>query len=195
MKYCKVWDIIYDGGSGTWLYRRDLGSGVYAFIELLDMPDACGSDATEAWVCEVSLVDITHASIDTMSSACDCVGMVDPSFSDLGIALFEYGAKATLYSDSGGPVTDSYDHGENSVHFRRLRKEAREFVESELLDETNRECLLDSTIVNKIGQSAREYMQGDLWGALRRLPENHLMRKLYRRATHTLCGEPIPEDI
>jgi hypothetical protein len=53
--------------------------------------------------------------------------------------------------------------------------------------------------VNKIGSTAREYMRGDVNSALRRAdPQDPAMRiplKMYAHATHTLGGEPIPEDI
>jgi len=125
--------------------------------------------------------------------------------------LWEHGAKAPAWQGEGGKVKrdkhgnmDDY-YNENCPEFRRLRKEAVEFCEETLFDESKRNDLLMNKIVNKLGQSAREYANGTdgLWESLRRVkelgddatPEQKLMLKVYANSKTTLGAGPVPEDL
>lgn len=153
--YNKIWLELYDGGSGTWLYvcRKDL---TYFFIEIIDMVDACGRDATEQWAGEVSVVNIAEATPGTIISALRSCGNED----DLNLAnesdrlrlaemLYSYGAKAPIWNDSAFSLEnrEPYDGGNEEKHpaFRSLRamarREAEELFDDERLNERIREMV------------------------------------------------------
>ncbi len=56
---------------------------------------------------------------------------------------------------------------------------------------------LDGDPVNGLGQTAREYAQGSdgLYAAMRRQPEDSIIRKMYGACGKTLDGKTIPSDI
>ena len=214
--YCKDWLELYDGGSDQWLYVcRD--SLAYVFIDIMDWPAYCGRDATCRWVASVSMVDLLTISPETIAGSLRSCGFEEEldfklESDRLRIAemCFTTGAKAPMWEESGGKVTfddygnlnESYD--ENCPHFRRLRKEAREYAEQELLkDDEYRNELLNTKIVNAIGSTAREMMDGDIWAPLRRIKEQgeeaskeqRLVLKMYQNAGTTLGAGPAPEDI
>lgn len=214
-KYYKgLWLELYDGGSGQWLYACcDILT--YIFIEVTDLVDACGKDATERWVASVSVVDLIEATPKTMAEAiqyCGYVGEIDFKKSEdrlqLAEMLFSAGAKAPMWEKCGGKVTEDnlYDSpGETHPAFRTLRSQAHLYAKAELFNEDHRNELLDSKVVNKVGQTAREFAAGSegLWTALRRIkkmgveatPEQQIILKMYRGAGQTLGAGPVPKDI
>jgi len=222
--YHKHWLVSRDGGSDQWMYvckdgRPDEGKGYsFFFIDINDLPACCGRDATYRWDVSVSVVDIIGADKETVQSALRYVGFdgeLDMSLESdrlhLAEILFDHGAKSPVWNEGGGKVTfddygnlnESYD--DNCPEFRRLRKEAREFCEETLFNEQSRNHLLDTKIVNAIGQTAREYAGGtqSLWDTLRRIkrqgenatPEQRLVLKMYRGAKQTLGAGPVPGDL
>lgn len=215
--YCKHWLVLQDGGSDTWLYVcRD--SLAYVFIEVLHMVGCCGRDAQSRWDVSVSVVDLFTTSMDQVVDAmrsCGCDEELDFKLEldrlRMAEMLYSCGAKSPMWNEAGGkPTFDSYgncneDYDENCPHFRRLRKEAREFAEEKLLaDDEQRNHLMDTKVVNAIGQTAREYAGGieETWNTLRRIrddpnatPQQKLVLKMYQGAKQTLGAGPVPKDI
>lgn len=89
-----------------------------------------------------------------------------------------------------------YADDEESRSFIELKREA--FAQAAgLANSSARESRLDGAPVNAIGQTAREYAQGltGLYDALRRQPEDSIIRRMYSKAGQTLGGCPVPSDI
>lgn len=209
--YRQIWLAIEDGGSGTWLWAVRQGL-CYLFIEIIDLPDACGRDADAQWAAQVHVVDLASISQESITGAMDSFGVDDPPDMTTEAGRLElacicrgYGAHAPMWNSTGGPIRNVFESGnENDRAFRRLRKEAREFAEG-LFDETIRESELDSRVVNTIGHTAREYMAGgdSFWAPMRRVrdnpdaatPEQSLVLGLYAKCGATLGGTPVPQDL
>jgi len=217
--YCNIWLTLYDGGSDQWLYVCRDGLA-YIFIDIIDMPAACGHDADHRWYVRVCVVDLFAIPMTTVASALQSCGYEEPldfkkEEDRLAIAemLYSYGASGTLWEGSGGDVSfdnygnlnESYD--ENCPHFRRLRKEAREFGK-ELLSKNDglyRDELMNTKVVNDIGQTAQEFMIGigGHWAALHRIkelgdratPKQQIVLKMYQSAGTTLGAGPVPENL
>lgn len=212
--YAKHWLVVEDGGSGTWLYAAKDGT-TYVFIRMLDMVDACGKDAEFHFCAEVYTVDPVAASPETMVQAWrSCRGdAVEPpnllskeGLFEMACCLLDYGAASPLMSEEDFPVKDRFlDPDERHPQFQRLRKRARDLAEEILADSDARDEMLDTKIVNGLGQTAREYAVGTegLWAALRRIRElgdqatdkQKLLLKLYGGAGQTLGAGPVPEDL
>jgi hypothetical protein len=117
-------------------------------------------------------------------------------------ACHRYGARGLLWYGSGGKPRFDGSSCEDKA-FRTLRAEARRQAEPLRRSYDLCQSELDTRIVNAIGESAREYMQGDLWKALRRIRDageqatdaQKVVLGMYGAATHTLAGEPIPADL
>lgn len=210
--YKGIWLEIYDGGSDQWLWVcRD--SLAYIFIEVVDWVAACGKDAEFWFNASVSVVDLLTISPKTVAGAmvsCGCSDELDfkVELDRLRMAemCFSVGAKAPLWDDYGGVGKDRFANpDERHPAFRTLRANARRFAEQELFDDEKRNHLLDTKVVNKIGNTAREYMSGieGTWDALRRIkeagdsatPEQQLVLKMYQGAGQTLGAGPVPADI
>ena len=124
----------------------------------------------------------------------------------LAEVLHSYGTKSPVWSGDAGRLNEHNFHdspGEGHRPFRDLRAVARREAEA-LLDADYRDNLLDTKIVNKLGQTAREYAGGTegLWDSLRRIaanpeatPEQALMLKMYGKAGQTLGGDIVPADL
>lgn len=208
--YKDVWLELADGGSDEWLYVCRYGL-TYIFISITDVVGTCGREAPYLLDATVSVVDILTASEEAIRWALSYVGYdKDLDLKDetdrlcLAEALHAAGTKGVLWSGSAGKVNKAFDPPQGThPAFRKIRSDARKFAET-LFDCELRESLLDSTVVNKIGETAHESMQGTegMWHALRRLrdsdeatPEQKLVLGLYARATHTLGAGPVPEDL
>lgn len=191
--YARKWAVLYDGGSGEWRYFARSGN-TYVFIRIMDMVDACGRDATYQWDAEVSSVDLDAADADTIQSALECCGQTGEHTPDLAtdegkltlaICMFDYGAKSPLWSDGAGkPSEYASDKGKP---FLRLRAAARREAER-MLDDSERDHVLDTRVVNAVGQTAREFAGGraGLHAALARIASdpdasvgNKLLLKLH----------------
>ena len=207
------WNVLADGGSGTYLYAREAAPGVFIFIEIMDLPSMMGREATVRWSASVSVVDLNAVKGKTLTSAVRSCGgdflyKVEGGPTPLMLAeiLHSYGAKSPMWSGEAGKVNERnyYDRpGEGHRPFRDLRAVARRKAEA-LLDADTRDNLLDTRIVNKLGQTAREYAGGPgaMWGTLRRIaanpeatPEQALMLTLYAGARRTLGGDVVPADL
>ena len=203
--YKGQWEVWDDGGSGTWLYAKKVDSMTWIFIEIDDMVDSCGRDATELFYAAVKVVDLAQIPTDTMAKASQCCGHDGAvSLEEMAYSCQAYGAYAPMYSESSGAVTEENRWGnaaEAHPAFRSLRKRAREAAE-ELFDDEVREAALNDRVVNKLGSTARQFMHGDLWGRLREIRDDpdatedqKLMLKMYANAGITLGGEPVPKDL
>lgn len=206
------WTVLADGGSGTYLYAREASPGVFIFIEIMDLPDMMGREAKVRWNATVDVVDVAGAAPETLSRAMKSCGYwlykVEGGPTPLMWAevLHSYGAKSPMWSGDAGRVNkhNYYDRpGEEHRPFRDIRAAARREAEA-LLDSDYRDNLLDTRIVNKLGQTAREYAGGPgaMWGTLRRIaanpeatPEQALMLTLYAGARRTLGGDVVPADL
>lgn len=208
--YARNWTVLADGGSGNYLYAREATSGVYVFIEILDLPEYMGKEATVRWCASVDVVDIFATSPETIDSAMRSCGFdeaeIEPTPLILAEVLHSYGAKSPMWSGDAGRVNEHnfYDHpDERHRPFRDIRAEARREAEA-LLDADYRDEMLDTRIVNAIGQTAREFADGTpgLWSALRRIaadpdasPSQKLVLKMYGNAGQTLGGDVVPADL
>jgi hypothetical protein len=168
--FSKEWVCHFDGGSGTWLYSRNTDVpaenriGLFQFIEVIDMDDACGSDneGHPRYVCELSEVFLPECDV---RAAKDCCGWDDARDGSECVPLhlaemcFQYGAKAPMGSWSGNGIDRL---------LRAARKEANQ------LDARNGVNILRAMKlnmpVNAIGSTALEYMRGDINAALTREP-------------------------
>jgi len=209
--FARKWLVLYDGGSDQWLYVAKSGSGsTYVFLEIIDLVAYCGRDATDQWCAEVASVDIDTMPLEQIQGALSYCGVEDdpPDLRTesgcvaLAEMLFSYGAKSPLWGDcSGNPREHA---SEDSKDFRSLRAEARRQAEA-MLDDSNRDHVLDTKIVNGIGQTSREYSQGTaaLWDTLRKIrdkgddatPEQKLVLKMYGKCNTTLGAGPVPSDL
>lgn len=210
-KYARHWTVLADGGSDQWLYVRASGS-TYVFVEVIDLPAYCGRDADVLFVASVATVDLADASPETVARALDSCGYDEPldltvEQDRLALAemLFSYGAKSPLFELSGGVVRDPHDRpSERHPAFMRVRAEARRYAET-LLDPETRDRELDSRVVNRLGQTAREYARGTsaLWDSLRRIrdagddatAEQKIVLRMYQKAGQTLGAGPVPVDL
>jgi hypothetical protein len=209
--YKSIWLELESGGSGTWTYVCHQGLA-YIFIVIMDLPDAMGKYAPALFNAEVCVVDLTTISPETIASAIRNMGYEEElDFKSERDRLFladmlrQCGSKARLWDEDGGKVKDIYDQAdERHPAFRSLRAHASEYAEKNLFNESKRDNLLDTTVVNKIGETAREYMDGgSSWAALRRIKnlgskatkEQKLVLQMYRKAGTTLGAGPVPKDI
>jgi hypothetical protein len=211
--YARNWTVLADGGSGTYLYAREATPGVFIFIEIMDLPGMMGRGAPARWSASVDVVSLYETSPDTVASAirsCGWEGLYDieggPTPLMLAEVLHSYGAKSPMWSADAGRVNERnrYDSpDERHRPFRDIRAEARREAEA-LLDADYRDEVLDTRVVNAIGQTAREFADGTpgLWSALRRIaadpnasPSQKLVLKMYGNAGQTLGGDAVPADL
>lgn len=205
------WTVLADGGSGTYLYAREASPGIFLFIEIMDLPDVMGRDATVRWSAQVDVVDLNAATPRMISDAVNSCGgdWFDEGETTpfmLAEVLHSYGTKSPVWSGDAGRLNEHNFHdspGEGHRPFRDLRAVARREAEA-LLDADTRDEVLDTKIVNGLGQTAREYAGGTegLWGSLRRIaadpnasPSQKLVVKMYGKAGQTLGGDIVPDDL
>lgn len=215
----KKWTELEDGGSDRWLYAREVAPLCWVFLCIDDMVDCCGADAESYFCAAVSVVDVTRVSQETLNSALSCCGAAswldqvpkESKFLAMAQCLHDAGSKAPCWEMSSPPINKERNKNwrwdvpsDSSPTFLRLRAAARRFAEEHLLEERRRNELLDTRIVNAVGQTAREFSNGGqgLWDALRRIKENpqasdeqKLVLRLYQEAGQTLGIGPVPEDI
>lgn len=211
--YKGIWLELEDGGSDRWLYVcRD--SLAYIFICIDDWVAAVGKEAECLFNATVSVVDLFFISPETMAGAIQSCGYEDEELDfkleldrlRMAEMLHSVGSKAPMWDAFGGKVKDIHDSFDaRHPAFRTLRANARRYAEENLFDDEKRNGLLDATVVNKIGETAREYMQGTegMWAAMRRIkeageaapPEQRLVLKMYQGAGQTLGAGPVPADI
>jgi len=154
-------DVNWSDYGGTW-YRR-VGPGRYHIMELINWIEACGErEAKEigaTYNVSLSEVDVAAASDKVKEEAkrsCGWEGMeeqvnnVELMWAEV---LFQYGYKAPLWDKNGN-------------NYSLLMKEARE--ESASLDDPEAHEAAMNRPVNKIGSTAREFMQGDFASAMDR---------------------------
>lgn len=152
-------DVNWSDYGGNWAKKS--ASGVWFVVRFINMWDACGErdcqvNGTPRYLAEVVSVDLNEISEATQRQALECVGAENegnlPELARVE-ACVSYGAHAPLDSFSG----HSYP--------ARVRANARRAAEALMADESALEAKLERP-VNRIGSTAREYMQGDLDAAL-----------------------------
>lgn len=221
------WETLEDGGSNRWIYARQVSPLAFVFLQIDDLVDSCGRDASHHFCGDVYVVDLDSISAETVESALRSCGYITEGTEIVneydGSVVFDtsakngllylasicssYGAHSPMLEELAFPVTEANYYtnpGENNPYFVRLRASLRKYAELNLMSEDSRDTLLDGTVVNAIGQTAREFADGTsgLWEALRRIaddtsatPAQKLMLRLYAKAKHTLGSGPVPEDI
>lgn len=121
--------------------------------------------------------------------------------------LRSYGNKSPLHSASGGRIVteknlhDGVDERRVYALLRKLLVEANQYI----ADNTALQATLDTKVVNKMGQTSREFAGGidSTWDTLRRIqsmgdnatPAQKIVLKMYKNAGQTLCGDKVPLDI
>jgi hypothetical protein len=214
------WKMLEDGGSNRWIYAREVAHHVWIFIRMDDMVEAMGKEATYWFHCDVGIVDLNQAmecgTLEEALNFCDAKSWMPdlPEESHplaMAQCLFDSGAWSPLWQD-GSPEIDKDDNddwqydapGDDDPEFVDLLEAGRKWAEENLLDEESRDHWLDTKIVNRIGQTAREFAGGTntMWEKLRQIkddsnatPEQKIILKMYSSCCHTLDGTPIPEDI
>ena len=207
-KRLKDWTTLQDGGSGTWLWVRESGEK-FIFVEIIDMVDACGRDATMELCASVDIVapsDLSPTTIQSAIQSCGWMGADVDNPLHLAEILHSYGAKAPMWSEDGGKSAEESDGlsvDEDSEEFEALLFAALEEAET-YLDDAFTEQALDSRVVNNLGQTARQFMDGHegLYETLidikrkgdKATPDQQLALKMYQNAGATLAG-PIPIDV
>jgi len=214
------WNVLEDGGSGRWIYSKQVEALVWLFLRMDDMVDSCGGDATYYFHCDVGVVDMQQATeCGTLAEAlksCDADSWMHdlPEESrPLAMAqcLFDHGAWSPLWQEGSPEIDKEADEDwkfnipdESDPDFLDLLEAGRKWAEENALDYGSRTHLLDTKIVNGIGQTAREFAggTGSLWNTLRRIKsdpnatdEQKLVLKMYRNVGNTLGAGPVPQDI
>lgn len=161
---------------------RQSGNRQFQVVELINMDEACGRDneGQPKYIVELRLVDLAAISEATLKSALDSCGWEKMDQSDLCLAecCDSYGAHAPLESFSG-----------NNAH--KLLRQAYKAANA-LLDESALEEQLERP-VNKIGSSAREFMNGDFMSAIQRGCESgnqdaRIMAKMHGASQEQIDG-------
>jgi hypothetical protein len=200
------WQQWEDGGSGTWLWLRRIGGLRYLFIRIESAVDICGRDAETWFWGDLRLVDLEDIPLETQADAVRGCGpdelSPDPEF--VAWACLQHGAASPLFSDDSGSRPEGSEPwnvpSEDWPGFIRLRARVRREAERFLAGD---ESALDR-IVNKLGQTAREFARGTagLWDRLRAIqvdsdatPEQKLILRMYQNAGQTLGAGPVPEDL
>ena len=159
-----------DYGGRNW---RCVGNRQFQFIELINMDSACGRDneGHPKYHVELRFVDLNAISADNLQSALNSCGWQEMPDTDEAKAdcLDSYGCHAPLGQWSGNNA-------------RKLMRESYREANS-LLDQSALSSAMDKT-VNKIGSTAREFMQGDIFSAMQRgceagNPDSRITAKMY----------------
>jgi hypothetical protein len=171
-------------------------------IRVIDLREWMGEDevaespvySKEPYEAQLRWIDLSQISPASAENALECIG-AEKFIRELETNQARMEVLADALSEFGeyGPMGVW-----TSAHRDRARAKARKEYWRLMEDEEYLHAQKERP-VNKIGSTAREYMRGDVHSALRRAdPKDPLMRiplKMYAHATHTLGGEPIPEDI
>jgi len=149
-------DVNYVDYGGKWI--RQVSEYRYHVIELVNMVDACGSDATFTYCVDLSEIDLEEVTDENIKSALSCVGLsLNEAFRYGPLALVEalhsYGCKAPMGDFCGN-------------NWRKHMKEARAL--SRELDDPSAHAERMNRPVNRIGATAKEYMKGDMRSAVMR---------------------------
>jgi hypothetical protein len=150
---------------------RQSGKRQFQFVELINMDDACGRDnkGQPKYHVELSLVDLDIVPKKEQDSAVGSCGAEGGGDICVAEACHSYGTRAQLGQWSGNNAREL---------LRQAYREANALLEPDAL-----ESALDKP-VNKIGSTAREFMQGDIFSAMQRGvesgdPSARIMAKMY----------------
>jgi hypothetical protein len=185
LKPSKLFHVLMGEGSTTWSFYRCVAPQRFHVIEVTDMDDTCGrdNDGRPTFVVELNAVDLAEITLETVDSALRSCGWSRREFSpkqplyctivndysgdvvangknvELCIVecLHSYGSKARL---------ESWEGNGWKVLVKKARAESRSLDDEATYEERM------SRPVNRLGSSAREYMQGDLRSAMYRGVQN-----------------------
>lgn len=139
------------------LAGRRIEGSQFHFISVTDMDDACGKDneGRPRYLVELCEVDLDAIPSTTIEAAKKCCGLTPPfnrqeNPSDLAIAeaCLQYGAKAILFSQ------------DTNSRVRGIRAASKESYI--LQKDIDKHTTAMNRVVNQLGSTAREFMQGDL---------------------------------
>lgn len=138
---------------------RKTAAGVFQFVELTNMDEACGRDnkGQPRYVVALALVDLSQIDAETKASARRSCGYDMPESEEtpemLAEMCYHYGTLAPLGSWEGNNA---------GKLLRAAKSAAHDFLdESALADQMEKP-------VNKIGSTAAEFMRGDIHSAISR---------------------------
>lgn len=180
-------DVDYLSYGGTWCRR--VGGQRFHFVRLGNWVDMVGerdakADGLPSYNIELAEVDLDQLRPGRIRDALESCG--DPDATDAverALACFEYGAKAPLLNENGG-------------NWRRLFAAAARESRAVAADP----AALDQRTVNRVGQTAREYLTGDMGGAVTRGleasdPTVSLIVRMYKAANYQTLGGGPAEDV
>lgn len=182
--------------------------GRYGARDLNSAFQSCGWDGIKDMVEEfvdsgddVEDDDETSSETQPNRGAIPDIGLLYADF------LRSYGHKSPLHSASGGRIVteknlhDGVDERGVRALLRELLVEANQYI----ADNTALQATLDTKVVNKTGQTSREFAGGidSTWDTLRRIqdmgdeatPAQKLVLKMYKNAGQTMGGDKVPLDI
>lgn len=199
------WDVILDDTDYKCVAKLPGKGRVYAFVEVMDMDDACGKDneGQDKYCLEVAIVDLDAIGSENIRSALDSNGWSGSGWSGLPDGFTTEQWRVLSWEDqkivrNSLPLPDNelaiaeacFSHGckapvhsESSNNRGKLiaegRREAREMSGDEDLLENRM-----GRVVNKLGCTAAEFMAGDIESAMQRGVEKgdttaRLMAKLH----------------
>jgi len=155
---------------------RLIAPRVYQVIEVTDMVEACGRDWDgKKFNASLDVVDLNTIPAEEVLSALRSCGydneetMKEMNAEWLVECLHGYGCKAPL---------EQFDSNGREVAKRMARKAAHELLDAGKLEEK-----MDQP-VNKLGSTAREFIEGNIFAGIQRgveagKPESRLMAKMY----------------
>lgn len=187
-------DVDYQTYGGKWWRRVGRKDELrFHIIESINWIEAVGREAEDRPTFNMSLSEVDLLAIpgSALKSALDFVGLDTDTLRDMGepqrfLAMVEAcsaaGASAPLWNEDGNNWWEL---------FRQAVRESR------ALDDPKAHARAMARTVNKIGSTAREYMQGDLTSALVRGieagdPAALLMGKIDRNCGYQTLGGPMP---
>lgn len=178
--------------------------GRYGARDLYRVYQSCGWDGIKDMVEE--FVETSNESSNEAQPNRGAIPDIGLLYADL---LRNYEHKSPLHSASGGRiVTEKNLHDgvdESSKGFSSLLRELLVEANQYIADNTVLQATLDTKVVNKMGQTSREFAGGidSTWDTLRRIqdmgdnatPAQKLVLKMYKNAGQTLGGDKVPLDI
>jgi hypothetical protein len=183
------WDVLMDDTDYKCATKLPGEGRVYAFVEVMDMDDACGKDneGHDKYCLEVAIVDLDAIGSENIRSALDSYGWTGSGWSGLPDGFTSEQWRALPWEDqklvrNSLPLPDNdlaiaeacFSHGnkapvhsESSNNRGKLIAEGRREAREMSLDEDLLENRMGK-VVNKLGSTAAEFMTGDIQSAVQR---------------------------
>ena len=141
---------------------------LYQLIEITNMDEACGRDneGHGRYVVELSAVDLFAIPEDRIESAMASCGLSDKDLLDIeasrGLAYATMMLAEAVYSYGAKALLDSWEGNNGYVLLKQAKRRAKE-----LKQEVSYNSALQRP-VNRLGETAHEYMTGDMEPAIQR---------------------------